>query len=169
MCAVQSGHSLFIWSWLYPMIVNIHYLFLLSTLVAQMLLTPRYVRKQRGVKQLSKNTSKAKVGVKNSISRRTTFFPNPHLVEKKICFLFSIWCELNYIAICLCSNDIDLAVVNRATQDTFFSLKVKNFWHFHIPFFESIFILFMTKKCDLVSTTNHYHISHSSLDDSKNP
>ena len=40
-------------------------------------------------------------------------------------------------------------VVNRATQDTFLSLKVNSFWHFHIPSFESIFVLFMTRKCGL--------------------
>ena len=37
------------------------------------------------------NISKLTVGVKNSISCRTTLSPNPHLVEERTCFLFSFF------------------------------------------------------------------------------
>ena len=87
-CAVQCGHVPFFFSCLSPMLVHLRNLFLLSTSVARMLLTLRWVSRQKDVKQLSINISKLTVGVKRSISRRTTFSPNPHLVKDRTCFLF---------------------------------------------------------------------------------
>ena len=86
-CAVQSGHVAFFCSYLSSMIVHLRNLFLLSTPVTRMLLTPRWVGKRKDVKQLSINISKLTVGIKHSISCRTTSSPNPHLVEKTTCFL----------------------------------------------------------------------------------
>ena len=75
-------------SCLSPMIVHLRKLFLLSTPVARMLLTLRWVSRQKDVKYLSINTSKLTVGVKHSTSRRTTFSPNPYLVGEATCFPF---------------------------------------------------------------------------------
>ena len=85
-CAVQSGHVAFFCSYLSPMVVHLRNLFLLSTPVTRMLLTPRWVGKRKDVKQLSINISKLTVGIKHSISGRTTFSLNPHLVEEATCF-----------------------------------------------------------------------------------
>ena len=49
-CAVQSGRVPFFCSCLSPMIVHLRDLFLLSTPVARMLLTPRCVSRQKDVK-----------------------------------------------------------------------------------------------------------------------
>ena len=68
------------------MIVHLCNLFLLSTSVTRMLLTQRWVSKRKNVKRLSINISKLTVGIKHSISSRTTFFPNPHLEEEATCF-----------------------------------------------------------------------------------
>ena len=87
-CAVQCGDALFFCSCLSPMLVHLRNLFLLSTPVARMLLTPRWVSTRKDVKQLSINISELTVGVKHSISRRTTFSLNPHLVEEETCFPF---------------------------------------------------------------------------------
>ena len=51
------------------MLVYLRNLFLLSTPVARMLLTPRWVSKQKDMKYLSINISKTGVGVKHSVSR----------------------------------------------------------------------------------------------------
>ena len=85
-CAVQRGHVPFFCSCLPPMTVHFGNLVLLSTPVAHMLLTPKWVSKRKDVKQLPINISKLTVGIKHSISRRTTFSPNPHLVEEVTCF-----------------------------------------------------------------------------------
>ena len=77
-CAVQCGHVL----------VHLRNLFLLSTPVARMLLTPRWASRQKDLKNLSINLSRLTVGVKHSISLRATFSLNPHLVEEVICFPF---------------------------------------------------------------------------------
>ena len=53
----------------------------LSKRVARMLLTPRWVNRRKGLKSI--NVSKPTHGVKHSISRRTTFSPNLHLVEEE--------------------------------------------------------------------------------------
>ena len=92
-CAVQSDHVPFFCSCLSPirpMPVHLRNLFLLSTTVARMLLTPRWVRIRKDMRQLSMNISKLTVGVKHSISHRTTFLPNPHLVEEATCFPFFV-------------------------------------------------------------------------------
>ena len=65
------------------MTVHLRNLFLLSTHVAQMLLTQRRVNRRKDLKLLSINKSTLKLGVKHSISRRTTFSPNLHLVEEE--------------------------------------------------------------------------------------
>ena len=65
------------------MIVHLCDLFLLNTPVALMLLTLMLLKY---VKQLSINISKLTVGIKHSISGRTTFSLNPHLVEEATCF-----------------------------------------------------------------------------------
>ena len=65
------------------MTVHLRNLFLLSTHVAQMLLTPRRVNRRKDLKLLSINKSTLKLGVKHSISRGTTFSPNLHLVEEE--------------------------------------------------------------------------------------
>ena len=76
---------------LYPMLVHLRNLFLLSTSVARMLLPPRWVSRQKDVKQLSINILKLTAGVKHFINCRK-FSPNPHLVEEAICFpFFSTW------------------------------------------------------------------------------
>ena len=65
-------------------------LFLLRTPGARMFLTPR-VSRRKDVKYLFINISKLIVEVKYSISRRTMFPPNPHLVEEATCFpLFTL-------------------------------------------------------------------------------
>ena len=87
-CPVQSGHVPFFGSCFSPMIVHLRNLFLLSTSVARMLLTPRWASPRKDVKQLSINISKQTVGVKHSISRRTTFSPNYRLIEEATCFPF---------------------------------------------------------------------------------
>ena len=69
-------HS-FYCSCLFPIIVHLRNLFLLSTLVTRMLLTPRWVSRWKDVKQLSIDISKLKVEVNCSISRRTTFLLIP--------------------------------------------------------------------------------------------
>ena len=57
---------------------------------------PRWVSRGKDVESLSINVSKLTVGVKNSISRKTTFSPNHHLVEEKTCFPFiAAWYGLN--------------------------------------------------------------------------
>ena len=84
-------HSFFC-SCLSRIIVHSRKLFLLSTPVAVMLLTPRWVSRQKSVKWLSINISKLKVEVKHPISRRTTFSPNPYLVEEATCFPFFAPC-----------------------------------------------------------------------------
>ena len=66
-----------------PVMVHLRNLILLSTRVARMLLTPRWVSRRKDVKQLSINILKLTVGVKHSISRRATFSPNPHLVGEE--------------------------------------------------------------------------------------
>ena len=86
-CAPQCGHVFFC-SCLSPMLVHLRNLFLLGTPVAGMLLTPRWVSRQKDVEQLSINISKLTVGVKHSISRGTTFSRNPHLVQEETCFPF---------------------------------------------------------------------------------
>ena len=53
-------------------------LFILSTHVAQMLLTPRWVNRRRDMKQLTINILRLTVGVKHSI-----LSPNLHLVEEE--------------------------------------------------------------------------------------
>ena len=73
------------------MIGHLQNLFLLSTPVARMSLTPRWVSRRKNTKQLSINTSKLKVVVKHSI-HRTTFSRNPHLVEGATCFSFFAPC-----------------------------------------------------------------------------
>ena len=85
-CAVQCGHVPFFCSCLFPMLVHLRNLFLLSTPVARMLLTPRWASRQKDLKNLSINLSRLTVGVKHSISLRATFSLNPHLVEEAICF-----------------------------------------------------------------------------------
>ena len=65
------------------MIVHLRNLFLLSTPVARILLTSRWVSRQKNVKWSSTNISRLTVGVKHSISGRTTFSPNLHLVEQE--------------------------------------------------------------------------------------
>ena len=57
-CAVQCGHVPFFSSCLYPMLEHLRNLFLLSTPVPRMLLTPRWVSRRKDVKQLSINISK---------------------------------------------------------------------------------------------------------------
>ena len=52
------------------------------------------VSRQKNVKQLSINISKLTVGVTHSISRRTTFPPNLHLVEEVTCFAFFTPCKV---------------------------------------------------------------------------
>ena len=74
-------------------------LFLLSIPVARMLLTPnsKVGKQTKRCEKVTINIWKLKVGVKHSISRRTTFSPNPHLVEETTCFLFfAPWCDLNW-------------------------------------------------------------------------
>ena len=73
-----------------PMIVHLRNLFLLSTRVARMLLTPRWVSRRKDVKYLCINISKLTVGVKHPINRRTTFSPDLHLVEKEVLECFPI-------------------------------------------------------------------------------
>ena len=85
-----SCHVPIFCSCLSQMIVHQRNLFLLRTRVARMLLTPRRVSKRKDVKQLSMNISKQTVGVKHSISRKTTFSPNFYLVEKEILECFPI-------------------------------------------------------------------------------
>ena len=65
------------------MIVHLRNLFLLSTPVARILLTSRWVSRQKNVKWSSTNISRLTVEVKHSISGRTTFSPNLHLVEQE--------------------------------------------------------------------------------------
>ena len=67
----------FFLSCLSPMIVHLLNLFLLSARVARMLLTLKRVSRQKDVEQSSINTSKLTIGVKYSISPRTTFSPIP--------------------------------------------------------------------------------------------
>ena len=55
-CAVQCGHVPFFCSCLSPVLVHLRNLFLLSTPVARMLLTPRWVSRRKDVKQISINT-----------------------------------------------------------------------------------------------------------------
>ena len=86
--AVQCGHVPFFCSCFSQVLVHLRNLFLLSTPVARMLLTTRWVTRRKDVKQLSINISKLAVGVKHSITRRTTFSPNPHLKEEATCFPF---------------------------------------------------------------------------------
>ena len=52
-----------------------------------------------------------------------------------------------------------LVVGNRATQDTFLSLKQTRINNFYIPLFESIFTSLRLKKMSLSSSINHYHIN----------
>ena len=73
-----------------PIEMHFRNLFLLSTRVARMLLTPRWISRQKDVKQLSINMSKLSLGVKHSISRRTMFSPNLHLVNEKTLVCLSI-------------------------------------------------------------------------------
>ena len=87
-CAVECGHVPFYCSCLSPMLVHLCDLFLLSTPVARMLLTSRWVSRRKDVNQLSINISKQTVGVKHSISHRNKFSPTPHLVEQATCFSF---------------------------------------------------------------------------------
>ena len=61
-CAVQSSRAPFFCSCLSSMIVHLRNLFLLSTPVARMLLTPRWVSRRKDVKQLSINILKLTVG-----------------------------------------------------------------------------------------------------------
>ena len=80
MCAVPSDHVfffVFFCSHLSPMIVHSRNLFLLASTTVRIMLTQRSVSRQKDVKQLSINISELKVGVNHSISRRTTFSPNP--------------------------------------------------------------------------------------------
>ena len=97
-CALQSGQFFFFFcSCLSPMIVHLHNLFLFSTPVARMLLTARWaswVSRWKNVKQLFINMSKLKVGVKHSLSHRTTFSV---LVEEATCFpFFAPWYDRNW-------------------------------------------------------------------------
>ena len=73
-----------------PIEMHFRNLFLLSTSVARMLLTPRWISRQKDVKQLFINMSKLSLGVKHSISRRTMFSPNLHLVNEKTLACLSI-------------------------------------------------------------------------------
>ena len=57
--------------------------FLLSKLVARMLLTPAWVDRRKDVKWLCINMSKLTLGVTHSISCRTTFSSNLHLVAEE--------------------------------------------------------------------------------------
>ena len=66
-----------------PMIVHLRNLFLLNTRAAQIFLTPRWVSRRKDVKELSINISKLTIGVEHSISSRTKFFLNLHVVERK--------------------------------------------------------------------------------------
>ena len=78
------------------MMVSLRKLSLLSTPVARMALTPRWVSRRKDVKKFSVNISKLKGGIAHLISRRTTFSPNHHLVEETSCFpLFAPRYRLN--------------------------------------------------------------------------
>ena len=69
LCALfKVARFLFFCSCLSPMIVHLHDLYLLSRLVARMLLTPRMISRRKDVKYLSINRSKLTLGVKHSIS-----------------------------------------------------------------------------------------------------
>ena len=85
-CAVQSGHVPVCCSCLSPMIVDLHNLFLWSTPVAQMLLSKVGKQTKRcGIviyKYIQSNSWS-----QHSISCRTTFSLNPHLVEDAASFL----------------------------------------------------------------------------------
>ena len=70
-------------SWLTQMIVYLRNLFLMSTRVTRMLLTPGWVNRRRDVKQLSINISILTIEVKHSISRRTTFSRYRYLAEEE--------------------------------------------------------------------------------------
>ena len=87
-CAVLCGRVPFFCCCLSPLLVHLHNLILLITPVDRMLLTQRWVSRRKDVKQLSINISKLTVGVKHSISHKTTFSPDPHLVEEVTCFPF---------------------------------------------------------------------------------
>ena len=69
------------------------------------------------MESLSINVSKLTVGVKNSISRKTTFFSYSPFSRGKNLFSFHcslIWSELNYIVISVCSKELDfIFLLNR--------------------------------------------------------
>ena len=141
-CDIQYGQIPFFCSCFPPVLVHLRNLFLSSTAVARMLLTRRWVSRRKDVKQLSINLSKLTAGVKHSINCRTTFSPNPHLVEEATCFhLDMIRNELN--SRCFCNRKLNfIFLMNRLviyslptamsslsrnhTMDLFYLLK-KNF------------------------------------------
>ena len=76
-----------------PTIAHLRNLFLLSTPVAQMLLTPRWVSRRKHVTWLF-----ITVGGTHPINRRTTFSPYLHLVEEATYFpFFTPWYGSNYM------------------------------------------------------------------------
>ena len=75
------------YSCLFPMTVHLRNLFLLSTPIARMLLTLRWIKRPNKVRWLSINISKLEVGVKHSISRRTTLSLNRFLPFRQPIFL----------------------------------------------------------------------------------
>ena len=74
------------------MIGYLYNLFLLSTTLARMFITARWVSRQKDGKQLSKDIWQLRVGGKYSISYKTTFSPNLHLVKEATCFrILTLW------------------------------------------------------------------------------
>ena len=93
MCALQSVHISFFCGCLSRTIAHLRNLFLLSTPVAQMLLTPRWVSRRKHVTWLF-----ITVGGTHPINRRTTFSPYLHLVEEATYFpFFTPWYGSNYM------------------------------------------------------------------------
>ena len=85
-CALFKLSMFLFFNCLTLMILHLHNLFLWSTPAARMLLTPRWV-------------SRCEIVIHIFISRRTTFSPNPHLVEETTCFpFFTPWYDLSWTA-----------------------------------------------------------------------
>ena len=70
------------------MIVYLYKLLFFNTPLAPMLLTSRWVSRQKDVKQLSINKSKLTVEVKHPSATEQRYFPNSHFEKEETCLPF---------------------------------------------------------------------------------